>query len=360
MVRHYKVAWLSTLAGLALLAMHALRAEETAPANRVATGEAEARESEASPVTASLLRLSSKTLGGEQFWADEFIHGGWRIQRNVVSGHYRLLDPDDYRRAFGSYETCQEKFESLRISESIPDRKKRAVVMLHGLIRSRDTMVPLGEHLAKHGDYEVVNVTYPSTRGTVADHAASLGKVLERLDGVEEVNFVAHSMGNLVIRHWMADHCGSDVEEENRQKFKVGRFVMLGPPNNGAVLATTFKRNTIFRMVVGQSGKQLALEWDDLCGELCVPPCEFGILAGAAAVPNPLIAGDNDLIVGVEEAKLPGAADFRLLPLSHARIRDDEEVAQMTLHFLQHGSFEGEEQRMPITTGVDSSERIRK
>ncbi|MGQ9575532.1 MAG: hypothetical protein ACUVUC_09450 [Thermoguttaceae bacterium] len=31
------------------------------------------------------------TLGGKQFWADELLFHQWRIQRNVLTGHCRLL-----------------------------------------------------------------------------------------------------------------------------------------------------------------------------------------------------------------------------------------------------------------------------
>lgn len=307
---------------------------------------AEEAATQGSPVAATLMRLTSKTLGGEQFWADEFIRAGWRIQRHAETGHYRLLDSQDYRRAVGDYKTCLAKFEMLKQSEAIPPHKKQAVVLLHGLLRSRDTMQPLADYLAKLGNYEVVNVSYPSTRGTVTDHATSLAKVLDQLDGVEEVNFVGHSLGNLVIRCWMRDHA------EQELPFELGRFVMLGPPNNGAAIATTFKRSPAFCLLVGHSGKQLATGWDSLNDSLCIPSCEFGIVAGAAEVSNPLIPGKDDLVVGVEETKLPGAADFCVLPFNHAEIRDVKGVGDITHHFLQHGCFKSEEERVRIPRNV--------
>ena len=36
-----------------------------------------------------------KTLGGRQFWGDVHYFRGWRIQQNVFTKHYRLLDPGD-------------------------------------------------------------------------------------------------------------------------------------------------------------------------------------------------------------------------------------------------------------------------
>ena len=36
-----------------------------------------------------------KTMGGKVWWT--YVEGreGWRIQKNLISGHYRLLDPED-------------------------------------------------------------------------------------------------------------------------------------------------------------------------------------------------------------------------------------------------------------------------
>ncbi len=38
-----------------------------------------------------------KTMGGKIWWSYVEGRDGWRIQRNLISGHYRLLDPNDGR-----------------------------------------------------------------------------------------------------------------------------------------------------------------------------------------------------------------------------------------------------------------------
>jgi hypothetical protein len=296
-----------------------------------------------SPVVATLMRLPGRTLGGDQFWADEFIRSGWRIQRNSFSGHYRLLDTNNYRRALGTYDACRARFDELVEAEPVSPKSKQAVVLLHGLLRSRDCMIPLGDYLAEHGNYEIVNVSYPSTQADVRAHAASLAKVLDNLEGIEQVNFVAHSLGNLVIRDWLHEHY-----QPEKSKFTLGRFVMLGPPNNGAQFARNLKENSLFKMVTGPSGKQWGGGWEELAKHLETPCCEFGILAGAAAIPNPLVEGNDDGIVAVSETKLPGAADFRVLPFHHGHIRSCEVVGDMTLNFLQHGYFTTAEERTPL------------
>ena len=49
------------------------------------------------------------TLGGKQFWGDELFFHRWRIQRNSLDGHCRLLDERNCRRAWGTFEQCQAK-----------------------------------------------------------------------------------------------------------------------------------------------------------------------------------------------------------------------------------------------------------
>ena len=63
----------------------------------------------------------------------------------------------------------------------------------------------MAKYLHDHGGYTVFNVTYPSTQRDIAANAKSLGHIIEHLDGIEEINFVAHSLGNIVVRRWLAD-----------------------------------------------------------------------------------------------------------------------------------------------------------
>jgi len=38
-----------------------------------------------------------RTRGGKVWWNDVETAGGFRIQQNIISGHYRILDADNYR-----------------------------------------------------------------------------------------------------------------------------------------------------------------------------------------------------------------------------------------------------------------------
>ncbi|VAV93609.1 hypothetical protein MNBD_ALPHA01-2053, partial [hydrothermal vent metagenome] len=55
------------------------------------------------------VNIDIPTLGGKYLWADIYLLAGWRIQKNILTDHYRLLDDDDKRRAWGSYNHCLKK-----------------------------------------------------------------------------------------------------------------------------------------------------------------------------------------------------------------------------------------------------------
>lgn len=294
------------------------------------------------------LNIRMPTFGGKQFWTDELIHGGWRIQRNAYSGHYRLLDPDNHRVTWGSWDHCQQQWNQLKREKNIPPLRPRVVIVLHGLGRSRSSMENLAEHLERNGPFSALNMSYASTRVPIAEDAESLGRVIDHLEGVDEIHFVAHSMGNLVIRHWMHNQLES---REKRVDPRVGRFVMLAPPNQGASLAERFQSNPLFKLVLGTGGQLFTKDWERLQHRLATPPGAFGIIAGGGGTEDgisPLLEGDDDLVVTVEETRLPGAADFLVVPAMHTFIMDDPGVQDYTLRFLLHGYFVSRERRQPI------------
>ena len=176
-----------------------------------------------------------------------------------------------------------------------------------------------------------------------------MAHVIEHLDGISEINFVAHSLGNIVVRHYLGDQ--SDPQHGRRPDGRIRRFVMLGPPNQGSIAATTLADNMIFRYAAGPSGQQLGAQWAQIQPHLVTPACEFGIIAGGRLDGkgfNPLLSGDNDGLVTVESTKLAGAADFLVVPVLHSSLVDEPRVMQLCVRFLEHGYFVSESGRQLV------------
>ncbi len=288
----------------------------------------------AGPVKWPHCPIPAPTLGGKQFWRDMFIHAGWRIQQNVLTGHYRLLDKNNARRAWGTFDTCLNRFNLLNLEPGFEPQGKDLVLLVHGTARSTGTFSRMAMHLRARG-FDATAIDYPSTRDTIEAHAKGLAGLLDRLEGTQSVSFVTHSMGGLVVRRLLAD-IGS-----RRGKPSFGRLVMIAPPNQGSALAGMLKDFAPYRFLYGKSGQQLA---HPNIEKLPVPAIPFAIVAGGrgnGAGYNPFLDGDNDGTVTVSETALDGAADTLVVPAIHAKISNHPQTIEATIRFLKTGAFDG-------------------
>ncbi|MEM7316287.1 MAG: lipase, partial [Planctomycetota bacterium] len=232
------------------------------------------RDANSNPDRQNFFDLPAPTFGGKQLWTDHLHRAHWRIQKNELTGHFRLLDPANIRRTWGTMEQCLTALEQ-RVGAS--EQTGVVVVLLHGLMRSRNSMRGMTRFLNERGGFAVVNFEYASTRNTLQSHAEALHNVLNGFPSAEGFHFVGHSLGNLVVRRLI--HLIQDLPSDTM----LGRFqrmVMLGAPNNGARFAQRFKNNVLFQTVWGKSGDQLGVGWEQLESQLATPPFEFGVVAG--------------------------------------------------------------------------------
>lgn len=276
------------------------------------------------------------TLGGKQLWGDVFLHAGYRIQRNVWTRHHRLLGPGDLRLAFGSYETCERTFDRLCKLRHVEPESDHLVLLLHGIFRSKDSFGPMRRALRAAG-YEAHGVNYPSTRQSLEDHADQVELLLERARGVRTVSFVTHSMGGLVARVLLGRK-----DSAWRQRIAVNRLVMIGTPNHGSEIAWRLDDLPAWRAMAGPSFSALR---PDRVSEIPVPDVRFGLVAGARGDGvgfNPLLSGDDDMTVAVDEVRLEGAEDFLVVNAVHTFVMIHPEVVRATLRFLETGRFREE------------------
>ena len=296
------------------------------------------REAEASKAR---LNVPTKTLGGREFWGDVAHFHDWRIQHNVVSKHYRLIDGHDVRHAWGSREECQSKLADIKREQKLPRMAGTGVILIHGITRSSKSMSAFREPLLKAG-YQVFPFDYPSTRVEIPDSADYLRQVIDSLDGIESLHIIAHSMGGIVTRSYLSD----------KPDARLKRLVMIGSPNSGAELADLMsdKMNFVFKPMLGPAGQQLVTDSDGLIARLPIPSCEFAVIAGGRGGKgfNPLIPGDDDGIVSVASTRLPGTADFLQVSALHLRLLRTPEAISSAVRFLETGKLREEGDPQPI------------
>ena len=288
------------------------------------------------------LNVPTKTLGGQQFWGDVVHFHGWRIQQNALTEHFRLIDGDDVRHAWGTREQCQAKLDEIKLEKKLPKMSGEGVLLVHGITRSSKSMSAYRPPLEKAG-FQVFPFDYPSTRVDLDSAANYLHQVVESLDGVDRLHIVAHSMGGVVTRTYRAKH----------RDERLTRLVLVGSPQQGAELADLMrdKANLLFKPLFGPAGQQLITDSNGFLKKLPTPDIEFAVIAGGHPPNgfNPLIAGDDDGIVSLESTRLAGAADFLQLESLHLALNRNETAHAATVRFLQSGRLrvDGEPQPIP-------------
>lgn len=214
------------------------------------------------------------------------------------------------------------------------DMKDECVILLHGLARTSSSMSRMAERLQDEG-YNVINVDYPSRQKKIeelADIAVKKGLEYCRKENSQQIHFVTHSLGGILIRYYLA----------NQQIPHLGRIVMLAPPNQGSKVAEKFSDFPGYNLLNGPAGYQLGMDKNSVPLKLGSADFEVGIIAGDRTINLILSTAfdePNDGKVAVEDTKLAGMKDFLIVHRSHPFIMQDVEVIEQVLHFLQYGSF---------------------
>ena len=273
------------------------------------------------------LNFEAPTLGGKYLWADIYLLAGWRIQRNILSNHNRLLDDKNKRRAWGSKAHCLEKLDIFKQELGLCFPKPHIFLLLHGLGRHSKSMKKPEKFLRDHG-HAAYALNYPSTFQTIESHADDLEQLLTDLEGVTSVSFIGHSLGGLIARELLSR------TNSWREKIEAKQLIMMGTPNNGARLADMMSQFKLFHTIAGPSGQDLR---PYNIHKLPLPDIATYIIAGGRDTKtgyNPLLGEDNDGITTVREAKIDGMKDFRLVNVIHTTIMDHPQTLQAILDFI--------------------------
>ena len=268
-------------------------------------------------------------------WTDESVRHDWRLQRRPGTDACRILGPDDRTVREGTAAECRAALATLEAEGTVPPVRGETVILLHGLGEGRASMRPLADHLRRSLDATVISFGYASLKDDIDGHGRALAAVVAGLPAAGRISFVGHSLGNLVVRRWLAIADDSDAARAHR-------VVMLGPPNQGSDLARMASR--IWGLAERSEGaaRDLVVEWRRVEEGLAVPECPFGIVAGGKgddAGYSVLLDGDDDAVVRVAETRLPGADDFLVVPVHHAAMMRHPDVQRATAEFLRSGRF---------------------
>jgi len=206
------------------------------------------------------------------------------------------------------------------------------VILLHGLARGPLSMKLIERSLMQEG-YAVVNTDYPSTELRIEALAAEVVPAAIKACPLEgRLHFVTHSMGGILLRQYLS----------TAQPARLGRSVMIAPPNQGSELVDELSDLKPFGWINGPAGRQLGTGAESLPRRLGPAWFELGVIAGLQSsnpVYSAIIPGRDDGKVSVESTKLEGMMDHIGLKKTHTFIAFSQETIGQVKAFLATGAF---------------------
>jgi pimeloyl-ACP methyl ester carboxylesterase len=200
----------------------------------------------------------------------------------------------------------------------MPAQSSHALILIHGLGAHWLVMSPLARRLQSQFG-RIINWSYSSLWSPIERHCQQVSEQLQLLDDdpeVERIHLITHSMGGIVARLTLA----------SRIPTKMGRMVMLAPPNTGSHVA-----------------RSLA----PVLGRICPPLIQLSDAQRSfvASLPPPsqieigIIAARNDFLVAEPRTHLSTEKEHIILPGMHSSLVWRQETAEQVAAFLNSGKF---------------------
>ena len=209
------------------------------------------------------------------------------------------------------------------------------VVLLHGTLRTASCMNKIAEELDRVG-FCVLNFNYPANKYDVETLATHLKHFVHGhcVSPTKKIHFVGHSLGAIVIRKYLEEY----------PSLKVGRVVMLAPPNHGSAMASAVKNNFFFKWLCGPALLEICSARSSYVNKCMSRKVRFdlGVIAANKSI-NPfslwVLKEPNDGLVSVRSTKVGGMKDHIVVREGHISIVYSEYVIKQIKYFLLHGKF---------------------
>ena len=142
------------------------------------------------------------------------------------------------------------------------------VILVHGFLMSGHVMLPFARHFARQG-FASILYDYPIRRATVDEHGACFVAFIEKeisgqTDSPRQIHFVTNSMSGLLLR--------SALRKLSPAAWaKIGRIVMIAPPNKGSDVAEYVLKNLSFagKIIYNRSCPVANFRWTYALPENC-------------------------------------------------------------------------------------------
>jgi len=213
----------------------------------------------------------------------------------------------------------------------------------------------------RHEGYKTYLFGYSSVKKSPAQNAKDFARLIDRIEA-KTIHIVAHSLGGLVVKHFMHTYAPAMSSSH------IGRVVMIGTPLKGSEVAHHFSQYEAAKYVLGRSVER------GLLGDAPLWPKDkpLGMIAGqqgfglvtllkmadsymsekangrkklelGRATINAAVAGNgepNDGLVNLSETISEEVTHRYELRQGHTGMMLSNETAKAVLCYLQNGNFD--------------------
>lgn len=221
------------------------------------------------------------------------------------------------------------------------------VVGVHGFLQTERSFRCIKRYMASEG-FKFYIFEYNSFNGSIVSHGHDLACYLRQvaqLSPGKEIHFITQSLGALILRAALNDPiCPEEA--------KVGKGVLIAPPNQGSELGRSFDDvGKLYRYL----GFELAYEltnytYEDIKRIGYFPEeMELLIIAGSKGS-NFWTNEKNDGIITLSETSMDHSFYFQTYPVNHMRILTYPPAIRLAQYFIYCGFEQDEEKKEEAKT----------
>lgn len=230
----------------------------------------------------------------------------------------------------------------VRTFGNMENTDKDIVILLHGIYGKNTDMSHIAKRLEAQGYYGI-NVQYPTADDTIQVMtekyiAPEIRKTVEKAEKINarrrennqkelKINFVVHSMGSVVLRHYL---------KENRLE-NLGKTVFISPPTHGTHLSDIALARWL-KWMLGPAVEQISTKSGSFVNSLGEPDYMCYVMIGNKTN-NPLysmiIKGKDDGMVPVSTAEIENCRFKIIEKTSHTSILKNEATLKEIIEFFE-------------------------